>query len=984
MACRRPSVALRSALFRLRALRPHRWSMSVLLLHLFLVGCQDPKMPELVQDPVLPYKGTWEYRYGDSPTQADGSFAYAQPDHNDGGWRATRTAEPPHGRDSLPFLWMRTRLVGERLVDPVLYTHSIDYLYEAYLDGKLISRMGEIPPREEPRIAGTAALFLRLPSDFAGRVLCLRMYSKYSKVGLKSPVLLASRMELMLFLMEQNYTKPVVGFVLISFSIVVLGIYFIRRREESFLHFFGFTVSAGLYVWVARNPTRYLLVNQPSGWWVIELVSLSCIGLFICGFFESVFGLGPWRLNRRLKWLYLALIGGATTAVAAGLAPAMFFLDYLRILMLVTITYLSIYCVMLAWLGNINARIFGIGFFLASLPVIYDLLTTLHLLPGQIDSSAVGCLIVVATLIILQTRRFVALNKRLFNLSSLLQLNLASASQLDDEQQAQVVLTHVQQLLPIRRVTLFLTQGSQEPLNWVCSRDAETPSELEPSEAERALAQAVVTRGRTLTGLGTTATPAVKAEPPRLVGLPLRAQGQPVGVLCIELEPGLDGLSGDDAELLAWLGNQFALSLMTSRALRLEMASAFDRGRLTEQTALLEAAARMAGGDLASPITPVPSSDLSSLAQALENMRRDLQQKFQTLEDYNQEIQALNEALRSQIDHRSRRVLDLALKLEGQPGHRTAHYPAGVSLGDLYKVVRLLGQGAMGSVYEVERTTDGRHLAAKVLTPRANKLAMVRFAREAQLMARLKHPNLISIVDVDVTDSGVLYLVMELIQGTTLKLCRNQYDDLRHGLAILRQIADGLAAIHAAGIVHRDLKPANVLIASSMSGDGTPLVKLVDFGISTLAATENRTGAAKAAGGFAPASLTSGEHGVVGPPQAVVADAQAQLDHPSLSGITVGTPMYMAPETAERGRQAQPAIDIWSFGVLAFELLTKEFPFALPPPIASISELQSVPLLLEKRPDLPASVAAVLQRCLLVDPAQRPTAEAIAAALASA
>lgn len=958
--------------------------MSVLLVHFFLAGCHEPQMPVLVQDSVEPYRGTWEYHYGDSPTQADGSFAYAQPGYDNSGWRATRLTENPHGREGRHFLWMRTRLVGQRLLDPVLYTPTINYLYEAYLDGKLISQMGMLPPSSEPRIGGPVALFLRLPSDFADHVLCLRVYSKQSKIGLKPSILLAGRMELLLLLTEQNYTKPLVGFVLISFSIVALVTYFIRRREKSFLYFFGFTISAGLYVWVARNPTRYLLVNQPYLWWIIELLSLSCIGLFICGFFESVFGLGPWRLNRRLKWVYLALIGSATTAVAVGLAPALFFLDYLRILLLVTVIYLSIYSVMLAWLGNINARIFGIGFFIASLPVIYDLLTTLQLLPGGIDSPAASSLIVVVTLIILQSRRFLALNKRLFNLSALLQLNLASASQLDDEQQAQIVLTHVQQLLPIRRVTLFLTQPGQEPLKWVSSRDAQTHSELKPSETEKALARAVVARGRTLTGSATVPTPAGKAGDAHLVGVPLRAQGQPVGVLCIELQHGLESLSGDDGELLAWLSNQFALSLMTSRALRLEIASALDHRRLTEQTALLEAAVRMAGGDLASPITPVPSSDLSSLAQALENMRRDLQEKFQTLEDYNQEIHALNEALRSQIDHRSRRVLDLALKREGEREHRTAHYPAGALLGDLYRVIRLLGQGAMGSVYEVERTTDGRHLAAKVLTPRADKLTMVRFAREAQLMARLKHPNLISIVDVDVTDSGVLFLVMELILGTTLKLCRNQYGNLHFVLPVLRQIADGLAAIHAAGIVHRDLKPANVLIAASTTGDGTSLVKLADFGISTLAATENLSGAAQTAAGGPPPPLTSGEHGVFSSRQAMAVDASAQFDQPSLSGITVGTPMYMAPETAERGRQPQPTIDIWSFGVLAFELLTREFPFASPPPIAPVSELQRLPLLMERRKDLPASIAEVLQRCLLIDPAQRPTAETIAAVLESA
>lgn len=135
--------------------------MSVLLVHCLLAGCHEPQMPELVQDSVKPYSGTWEYRYGDSPTQADGSFAYAQPDYDNSGWRATRLTENPHGREGRPILWLRTRLIGPRLLDPVLYTATINYLYEAYLDGKLISQMGMIPPPSEPRIGGPAALFLR-------------------------------------------------------------------------------------------------------------------------------------------------------------------------------------------------------------------------------------------------------------------------------------------------------------------------------------------------------------------------------------------------------------------------------------------------------------------------------------------------------------------------------------------------------------------------------------------------------------------------------------------------------------------------------------------------------------------------------------------------------------------------------------------------------------------------------------------------------
>jgi serine/threonine-protein kinase len=152
---------------------------------------------------------------------------------------------------------------------------------------------------------------------------------------------------------------------------------------------------------------------------------------------------------------------------------------------------------------------------------------------------------------------------------------------------------------------------------------------------------------------------------------------------------------------------------------------------------------------------------------------------------------------------------------------------------------------------------------------------------------------------------------------------------------------------------HRDLKPANVLIAAPGAPDRPPQVKLVDFGISTLAAREDKA-----------------EPIEQGPDPSAVMAAPA------------GTPMYMAPESTERRYSAQLAADIFSFGVMAFEVLTRELPFQSPPALVPPEALAEVPLLQTLCPDLPPPLVAVLQRCLLPDPNRRPTAEALAAALA--
>src|SRR5262249_26304664 len=151
-----------------------------------------------------------------------------------------------------------------------------------------------------------------------------------------------------------------------------------------------------------------------------------------------------------------------------------------------------------------------------------------------------------------------------------------------------------------------------------------------------------------------------------------------------------------------------------------------------------------------------------------------------------------------------------------------------------------------------------------------------RFAREAELAAAVRHPNLVGIVDVGLTDAGVLFFVMELARGTTLEDARGRYGDATFWLPVLADVARGLAALHAQRVVHRDVKPANILLAEA--DDGTLTAKLADLGVarrdeepmemaSTLPAASGPVSSAR------PADLT-------------------------VTGAWVGTPLYMAPETA--------------------------------------------------------------------------------------
>ena len=248
-----------------------------------------------------------------------------------------------------------------------------------------------------------------------------------------------------------------------------------------------------------------------------------------------------------------------------------------------------------------------------------------------------------------------------------------------------------------------------------------------------------------------------------------------------------------------------------------------------------------------------------------------------------------------------------------------------------YQVRSLLDRGGMGEVYLAEDLRLGRPVAIKLLARHLirDETAKARFLREARAASKLDHPSIATVHDIGEQD-GELFMVMTLYEGETLKkrLERGALP-VEEALGVLRQVAQGLEAAHRAGIVHRDIKPANVLVTSA----GT--AKILDFGLAKL-----------------------------------ISDSQGQTM--TQAGQVMGTPLYMSPEQL-RGEPADSRSDLWSLGVLAYELLSAVSPFQTESSQATVSRiLNDEPPSLMTVPGVPGWLAELVSQLLRKNPAERP------------
>src|SRR5215207_6786720 len=260
----------------------------------------------------------------------------------------------------------------------------------------------------------------------------------------------------------------------------------------------------------------------------------------------------------------------------------------------------------------------------------------------------------------------------------------------------------------------------------------------------------------------------------------------------------------------------------------------------------------------------------------------------------------------------------------------------GSTLAGKYRIEERLNEGGMGTVYRATHVLMEKTVAVKVLRPAlaADEKIVARFSREARAAARISHPNALSVTDFGEDENGNVFLVMELLDGKTLKqLIRDEGPlPLARVVDITRQVGDALNAAHSQGVVHRDLKSDNIMLLDTMTGD---YAKVLDFGIAKINEPD----------GAVDTNLTA-------------------------PNLVIGTPQYMSPEQCSQDSEIDARSDIYAFGIILFEMLVGHVPFSGDSPtMVMMKHLQDpVPSVLEEREDVPAPVARVVARAMAKHP----------------
>ena len=234
----------------------------------------------------------------------------------------------------------------------------------------------------------------------------------------------------------------------------------------------------------------------------------------------------------------------------------------------------------------------------------------------------------------------------------------------------------------------------------------------------------------------------------------------------------------------------------------------------------------------------------------------------------------------------------------------------GTTLAERYEIIRRIGEGGMGAVYEAKHSIIGKRVAIKVLLEKflENEELIARLLQEARLASSIGHQNIVDVTDFGTTRDGRAFVVMEFLEGEPLSelIMRDAPLPVERSLAIIKQVASALGAAHDKGIVHRDVKPENVYLVRRGDLD---FVKVVDFGVSKAVRTQEEAG--------------------------------SEWQRLTRTGAVLGTPLFMSPEQAGGSEDLDARADIWATALILYECLTGELPFRGSNYLGGIAQIQN-------------------------------------------
>jgi serine/threonine protein kinase len=263
----------------------------------------------------------------------------------------------------------------------------------------------------------------------------------------------------------------------------------------------------------------------------------------------------------------------------------------------------------------------------------------------------------------------------------------------------------------------------------------------------------------------------------------------------------------------------------------------------------------------------------------------------------------------------------------------------GQTLAEKYLIEELIKRGGMGAVYRGKHVMMDKTVAIKVLRPAlaGDDMVVARFSREAKAASRISHPHAVSVTDFGESENGVVFLVMEYLDGRTLKdIIRSDGPlPLDRIVEIVRQVSGALDAAHQQGVVHRDLKSDNIMLSQTNGGDWA---KVLDFGIAKIQQAEG-----------------------------------ARDNDITAANLVIGTPQYMSPEQCSQSGPIDARSDVYSLGVIVFEMLAGRVPFTGDSPtVIMMKQVQDdPPSVRDLRPDLPAGVGSLVKKALAKQPIDR-------------